>query len=149
MANLRSKRWLLIYPKFQLQLVGLNALVLIGVFGFIARGALKSFDEFREMGLSAQLPADHVYFRFLSLQSSNLVWHLSVGFLLSFVLSTGLILVLSHRLAAPILRLHTYFSTLIKNEKRIPLKFRKRDFFSELPPLINEALDTMEKRSGE
>lgn len=56
-------------------------------------------------------------------------------------------LALTHRMAGPIVRLRGHLRSLADGEDVPPLKFRDGDFFSDVPPLFNEMMETV--RSSE
>ena len=62
------------------------------------------------------------------------------------LLSTVCFLFLSHRLAGPVVRLKGYFAGIANGQPVKPVNFRKGDFFSDLPPQINGALQRLESR---
>lgn len=62
------------------------------------------------------------------------------------VVSSVSTLVLSNKLAGPIVRLHLHFKFIAEGGRNIPaVFFRKGDFFNTLPPLINAAVDKMKQ----
>jgi len=136
----------LIYPKFQLILMLVNALIMMFAFGFVALQAKRSFALLETMGVNARLPPTHAYFKFLAVQSSTLYSHLIWALLVAFLVSAVITLLLSHRLAGPIIRLKSYFRNIANGENPVQrLQFRKRDFFEDLPAVINEALENIRK----
>ena len=66
----------------------------------------------------------------------NLAIALGVGLVLSYLLT----LILSNRLAGPIVRLREHFRKISEGGNLEPVYFRQKDFFNDLPPLINDAL---------
>ncbi len=50
---------------------------------------------------------------------------------------------LTHRMAGPIVRLRSHVRSLAAGEEVPPLKFRDGDFFTDLPPLFNEMVETL------
>ncbi|MGZ3689522.1 MAG: hypothetical protein ACXWP5_15355 [Bdellovibrionota bacterium] len=142
---------LLIYPKFQLRLILANFVILALTMIFVGVQAARSFSALHEMGIQAGLKPEDSYFRLLSFQSVNLYSYLGVAFVAGIALSSLLTLVLSHRLAGPIVRLRAYFTTIAGPESKMvfPLQFRKGDFFSELPPVINHALGQLTRKTDE
>lgn len=64
------------------------------------------------------------------------------------IFSSVATLILSNKLAGPIVRLHLHFKFIAEGGKNIPaVFFRKGDFFTSLPPLINSAMDRMKKET--
>ena len=132
----------LIYPQFQLRLLGLQVLVTCVILAVVAWQNQRSFEHFRSMGAKVALPPGHPYFKFLEEQNSLFHSYLYIAFGIGLVLSTLVTLVLSHRLAGPIVRTTAYLDEIIENKKipDQPLAFRESDFFKELPAKLNEAL---------
>jgi hypothetical protein len=139
----KKVRWqLLIYPRFQLTLLLIEAIVISSVFFFIIVQASRSYRKLRELGEGAGLAATHSYFKVLELQFQNLQTHLLIAFGVGFLVSALATLALSNRLAGPIVRMTEYFKRINETgewSESNELHFRKGDFFSELPPLINKA----------
>ncbi len=133
-----------IYPRFQKLLIGMNIIVTISIYGMIYFQATCLFDRFRVLGNQIHLPPQHPYFELLNLQSNRLLSGIAVVLCIGLFISSFFMLILSHRLAGPVLRLKSFFSEISQSGKvNYPLKFRKGDFFSELPNHINQALDKL------
>lgn len=143
-------RWrVLIYPNFQLRLLVINGFVMILSFLLTAVLSFRSYENLKSMGLASNLPSDHLFFRFLKLQFDSFFLHLSAAFGLSILLTSIVTLLLSHRLAGPIVRLKSFFKHIadrgLNPSER--LSFRKGDFFSDLPAAVNQALDKIRGKS--
>ncbi len=141
MSN-RSKKSLLLNPKFQLKLLGYFLALSLSTIAIFYAAVTVFFWKFHSSGIELGLPADHVFFRFLT-EQKNLM---NVIFLVTSILSTTALaiggLVLSHKIAGPVHRLCQYFENLKSGTKLYPLKFREGDFFPEVPEYINQYLDT-------
>lgn len=131
----------LIFPKFQIPLILVNSALIIVAFAFVWMQAYRSYAYLHELGATAQLPADHVYYEFVNLQAKTLYRNLGWATLATLVTSAATTLYLSFRFAGPLVRLQGYFQSIV-DEGRIsaPLSFRRGDFLSELPPVVNRAL---------
>lgn len=136
----KTRKQFLIYPKFQLLLLGVNFGIMVAVCALVAIQAVRAFAEMHALGLSVQLPPNHPYFKFLEMQSHSLYSNVFLAFVAGVVVSAGVSLYLSHRLAGPIVRLTRYLKSYQETKTGKPLRFRKDDFFSELPGLVNGAL---------
>jgi hypothetical protein len=146
MAILRRK--LLIYPKFQLFLMILNLLITAATFGIVLVQSHRSFNRFVELGQSIRLPAQHPYFELVGYQQGRMDSSLILAFLASMILSTATTLIVSHRLAGPLVRTKRYFEEVARSGTiRTELRFRKGDFLSDLPEVINQALSRIRDRS--
>lgn len=136
----KTRLKLLIYPKFQLMLLLSQAIVLLLSLGFISAQVARSVEKLRQMGAEAQLPDDHVFFAFLRWHATELYAYIGIGFAFALLITLIFSLLLSHRLAGPIVRLQSYFTAISKDgEYPNELHFRKGDFFTELPGMVNQA----------
>lgn len=140
MKIINKRKKILIYPKFQIKLIILNLLLVAFIIGSVVFFINQSFTNLHEQGISANLSASHPYFGFLKYQSSLLYKYLWIGTIVGFVITTWLSLILSFKLAGPIVRLHSYFGEMAKgNDLDKNVSFREGDFFNDLPDLINKA----------
>lgn len=137
------KKWL-IYPAFQIRLMVVQGLILVGAFLLAALEVHQAFDHLRNLGTQVHLPEGHPYYQFLRIQARELTGRLWIAAFGGAVISVFASLLLSHRVAGPIVRLVGYFRQ-IRIEKKIiqDLRFRKGDYFSDLPEQINGALDEL------
>jgi hypothetical protein len=64
------------------------------------------------------------------------------------VLATGITtLLLSHKMAGPMIRLRNYFGQISKDgDFPETLNFRNGDFFQDLPPMINQAFAALKRK---
>lgn len=148
-SGLSKRRKILVYPKFQIALIAANAAVLLGSFGLIAFQVYRSFQKLAQMGVQAKLPPTHSYYKFIDFQSHLVYTQVGLGLLLAFVLSSFTIVLFSHRMAGPLVRLMAHFKKLEETGEYQALTFRKNDFFTELPPVINSALVRLKKSKKE
>ena len=135
----------LIYPKLQLSLIFSGMGVLALSYVFIAIQVYRSFHELKGLGEQIGLPAGHPYFEFIQFHEHALSVSLYIAGVISCLVSFVLLLVLSHRVAGPIVRLKGYFEAMSREGWKTRLTFRKGDFFSELPEVINQALEPKAK----
>ncbi len=142
--NLR--RGYLVYPKFQVPLILVNVSINWAILCIFGYHLLRSFRSLREMGVEANLPVGHPYFKFVDYHAFTLYSNLQYGLILGAIGSICLTLFLSHRLAGPIVRLKSYLETVKETGKITRLQFRKSDFFSDLAPLVNETLENVKDR---
>ena len=139
------RRKILIYPKFQLSLVAVNILTMIAVIAAIQFQILSSVEAVRDVDNSATLSSRFFYNRFIEYQMSVLYSGLALYLALAFVVSCGVTLVISHRLAGPMVRTQKYFEQMEKSGKiEEPLKFRQGDFLKELPEAVNKGLKSIQ-----
>ena len=132
-------RWM-IYPKFQLTLVVINLLLFLAFLSYFFYQVYSSFQYMNELGLKADLAADHPYFRYLGFQKELLFKELTYSSLIFAVLSVVFTILLSHRLAGPMFSLRQFLEEYCQFRTKRPLSFRKNDFFQEIPDLVNRAI---------
>ncbi len=142
----RNIRSLIIYPKFQLLVVLTQFAFILFAFCSVVFQSYRSYNEFQRFGVELKLQPDHPFFRLITLQLNQLYLNIFIAFLVTVVFSSLITLAVSHRLAGPIVRTRGYFRNIIEKGKREnKLTFRDGDFFSDLPPLINDAISVIEK----
>ena len=139
------KRKYLIYPKFQATLILLNAMVILT--SFLMVGVLLKIQKQAYVQQGQEEGAPSVYAHFLDMYFSDTVNYLIVATVISLTATSLFTLFLSHRIAGPISRLVSFFSTTAATAS-IPetLRFRASDYFQELPPVINQALKVIEEK---
>jgi hypothetical protein len=141
---MKKRTILLIYPKFQLPLIFWNILIFLGVTTVQLFVSHKAFTNFKELGETAGFDGNHPYFAFIERYEAEFMQYALIGAGVGFICFITANLILSHKISGPICRLKSYFSGLEKNKKP-SLAFRKNDFFSELPEVINSALERVSK----
>jgi len=153
----KKRKVFLVYPEFQIPLILINIAILAVVLAVIGYQSHRSFLELKEMGVEANLSTGHPYFKFVEMHTRQFYQNLGLGFGVGILSSTFLTLLLSHRLAGPIVRLKRYFEQILRvdaetppasNATVQPLQFRKSDFFAELAPLVNRAVETLKNKRG-
>ncbi len=138
---------LIIYPKFQLSLLLGNVLVTSGIFFFVYMSVKEAFTSLHDDGVRIGLEAGHPYFKFVEYQSETILKGIFFYFIIGVLISTLWMLLLSNKLSGPILRLRGYFAQIAEGKKDYsPISFRKGDFFIDLPPVINKALERISER---
>lgn len=142
----RSLSNLLIYPEFQLPLILLNA-VIIGlcliVFWIAAQSAIHDLQP------AAPLSGAEVNFfrKYLEYQTTRFHTMFLLASAFAFTFSTAVTLYMSHRIAGPMVSLRTYFRAIKEGADPLPqLFFRDRDFLSDIPPLVNDAIAALVER---
>lgn len=133
-----GRRKLLINKKFQLSFLTylvVSALSVVVIF-YAANWAF--FYKFETLGRTAGLPPDHVFFLFLRDQARtmNVIFAVTSVVTVLFHVSVGL--VLSHRVAGPLLRLRNHLTKIAEGAPDSPVNFRKKDYFQELPEAYNK-----------
>lgn len=139
-------RWL-IYPRFQYRLIAVQSGAMVAVCGLVLLTTHSAFHSLRESGLKAGLSTNHAYFKFLDAQAWLIYQRVVAGLIVGAVGTAFVSLWLSNRVAGPIVRMRGYFKSLGQSDQSsaLPLKFRKGDFFDELPEEVNGALQRLQR----
>lgn len=157
--NRRNERFfrkqLLIHPKFQLTLIGLNWGVITLLFAGLRVESSRMFSALSPLGNFVHETADFDK-SYLLYQADHFNTTLLLAYFVAIVVSGLVTLIVSYRFAGPLCRLKSYFTELGQANKPVrDLHFRTGDFFSDLPPLINSAIkrcrydgDSATKESG-
>ncbi len=139
------RRKYLINPEFQSTIIGFFvglSVVTILVFFWAFRLVFGNFlDQAREIGI----PEGHPLYQLITQQQHAMVWILTGTSVLMFVFLMVGGIILSHQIAGPIFRLTRQLQALLDDEEVSPMAFRKRDFFHELAPLVNQLSEKLEE----
>jgi hypothetical protein len=137
-----------VVPKFQMALIAANLVIVILIMLGAAAAATLAYGELWNIGILSKFPPKHLYFKFLAFQWRKLIFALGITAIVSAALSSFLTLVISHRLAGPLVRLRKHFEGMADGSAiDTPLKFRKGDYLSDLAPIINRAVLRLRGRS--
>jgi len=143
MAN--KRKVLFINPKFQLKfMIYFIAFTAIALVVFYTANAIFIYN-FEELGAKLNLPANHIFFKFIAKQESklNLIFGISAIVLAALQIPLGL--VLSHKIAGPIHRFTKTLKSWRKKEDEQHIKCREGDFFPEMFDSFNGYLDKDKK----
>ncbi|MEK6578588.1 MAG: hypothetical protein AABZ55_05120 [Bdellovibrionota bacterium] len=145
-ADRKFRNRFLIFPKFQLILIGMNLVTMLLIAGIVWFQINRAFSELRVMGAASGMEVEF-YNKFLAFQSGTIEAYLFSGLFLGIILSVAMTVAVSHRFAGPLVRLRGFFNQLKGCVGTTPrLSFRRGDFLSDLPPIINEAIQHIETR---
>jgi hypothetical protein len=138
MNNKRSSY--LIEKEFQISFI-LRSLLIVAASFFISFSAiLFFFYRMENYGRSASLPETSLYFQFLQDQKMELfLIGLAAFFLLSLIVLFWS-LITSNKIAGPLYRLKLDLMKY-KYGEEVLFSFREGDYFTELPELINSAIN--------
>jgi hypothetical protein len=120
-------------------LVAIGLLTNVGTFVALAVYLNKVFDHWK-----LSYPAAIVAREMHTINSAVAV-SLGVGVVISSVLT----ILISHRIVGPLYRLRQYFHRMAEDPSVVkePIQFRKGDFFADLPPTVNRALEAVSKHN--
>lgn len=136
------------YPQLQWALLTINIIVNSFLFTILSVRVKLFFDSLIDLGNQSGFDENHVYFQFLKSQQEYLKFEFSLAFLISLVVSSALVLWISHRLAGPLLRLREHLSKIAETGVYSKIIFRKSDYFQDLSNNLNEALDRLTKNES-
>jgi hypothetical protein len=141
------KRKYLVYPKFQMTLIIVNSLVTIVLFGFTSLLVVRSHIYLESLVRQTRLPAQNLFSQLLTQQLRSLLVYMGIAAVVAVVTMGVTALMLSHKMAGPMIRLRNFFNGIAKNgDFPDNLTFRDGDFFQDLPPTINQAFTALKKK---
>ncbi len=146
----RKIRNFLIYPRFQLSLVFTQTLLLTVLYLFARWGVDTAFEKLHASGVTSGFNANHPYFAFVAAQKNMVMQYFTTAVIACAVLYAVVSIVLSHRLAGPLVRLRTIFHRIGDQgwDGIESIRFRQGDFFQDLPPEINRAFQRLSQDAG-
>jgi len=141
------KKKYLVYPKFQMTLILLNSVVTLVLFVMTSLLVVRSNLFLENVVRQAKLPAQDVFIQILDQQLRSLMGYMGLTVFIAVTITGLLTLLISHKLAGPMIKLRRYFSEIEKNGNvNEELRFRESDFFQDLPPTINRALHSLKRK---
>lgn len=139
--NQRNLKNILLNPQFQLKLIG----YFLGLFVLTTLSLYSTsflfFWRLKQKALNVGIPKQHVFFTFLEGQKLELDLLFIALAVINLILLVGTGFIVSHRIAGPIYKLKKHMSQMNKNSE--DFKLRKKDFFKELEPMIDELREKM------
>ena len=141
------KRKYLVHPKFQMTLILLNSLVAIALVSMTVLLMVKSHLYLENVVKQTRLPGQNIFIEMLDQQLRSLLITMGAATFVAVLLTGIATLLLSHKVAGPMIKLRRYFGEIEKTGAfHEDLNFRKTDFFLDLPPTINRALHALKKK---
>lgn len=134
----------LINPNFQFKVIMYLLLLTIIAFSSVYIVYSHYYSTLVDEGVKLGLNNQHAYFKLIGKQRDllfNFMIYLFI-FLATLIFVSGIYF--SHRIAGPLHRLQLYFKKREMQEGK-ELKFRKNDYFQEIPEVINDYFN--EKKS--
>ena len=136
----------LVYPKFQFTLVIANIVILTFILVLIYFSANDAFNQLVDIGKKISFSANHPYFEFVeksrNMMNLKLRWAFGIAIFLTAVSS----IFISHKMVGPIKKLKDHLFAFSQNHSIGELKFRKGDFFNDLPEIVNKSLEKAKKQ---
>jgi methyl-accepting chemotaxis protein len=136
----------LVDRRFQMKytlMVVLASSVLFGLFGYqLYKGELARTEILKIQNLDVQ--------GLVQSQDSHVLWYLAGFFVLQVASLVVLGILITHRIAGPMFRVHQYLEELAKGGEVKPLdKIRSRDEFHEFFESLSDLIDRFRARSAE
>ena len=134
----RSFKNYLIYPSFQWRLVmmtlGVSLICVLSLLIF----QFYAFQELIDIGVEYQLPASHPFFLFLKQFQESFYVVLCSSLAVSVVFSVVFGLLISHKVAGPLVKLRKHCDDVADGKKADgPVQFRSGDFFQDVADAYN------------
>lgn len=127
-----------INPRFQWSFIRQNLWLAIFVNVIVYGANFWFFEIFERKGLELGLPTDHVFFRFIVSQRQTMNQIFMAAALVVFLLIVVQGMRFSHRIAGPLYRLKQDMLAISATGKFRQIRFRKGDYFQELPEGFNQ-----------
>ncbi len=128
----------LINPHFQLSFVLFSAITSLCGMGVFYLSIRYFFWTFKSLGKEVGIPENHIFFQFISDQSSKMNTIFLASAIVFFFISVIGSLLLSHKVAGPIYRITAHLKMAKETQELKELHFRKGDFFMELQDAFND-----------
>jgi hypothetical protein len=142
-----KRKNLLINPAFQLRFIAwMSAVALVVVMVFYT-AHLYFFRTYLLRAKNVGLPANHIFFTFLSEQYRDMNWILLVTSIGVVLLVSTLGLVISHRIAGPLDRLRNHMTAKEDEIDLSEFQFRSADYFRELGEAYNHHLSLIKRKT--
>jgi methyl-accepting chemotaxis protein len=142
------RKKLLIHPKFQLTLIGVNWFVITMVFAALRYQSESIFSDLTPLTSLSKISDDYSHY-FLNYQADRFNTTLLIFYITAMIASGAITLIVSYRFAGPLLRLKSYFNSISDGKSPGELNFRSGDFFSDIPPVVNAALKKLQNSGSE
>jgi hypothetical protein len=134
----RKIRNFFIYPQFQTRLIIIIMAISLLAPVIILSFQIFSFNQQIKNGQMMNLSETHPYFTIYYQFREQSIYAFSIAVAVSFACAFLIGLVVSHRVAGPLVKLRKHLETVGENPgKDEPLKFREGDFFRELADAYN------------
>jgi hypothetical protein len=144
--RLRTLRNLLIHPKFQLPIILANLGILLVFFAIAWVGIRNALMDLKPAAGLSGMEAEF-FKKYVDYQAAQIEHALLVALGVGVVAATGITLIMTHRLAGPLVRMRCYFQSIIDGKPPIRrLEFRDGDFLREMEPLVNNAIEKIQSQ---
>lgn len=140
-----KRKKLLIEPRFQLSFISYTCVIGALLSGILFGANRYFFWKLEQRGLSLGLPPEHVFFKFLREQSSQMDLIYAVTALVTFLILVVFGLYFSNKVAGPIYNVRKNLMDRLAGLPERRIKFRKHDYFHELAESLNQYFEKAKK----
>lgn len=147
MKKTTQRRWAnySIYPRFQFSIVGFNLLTLFAAIGIVYYQVNKSFWVLETYAKSLDVAAFDQYKKLIDIHVELVGDAIFTSLIISTVFIIIYNVVFTHKSAGAIHHLRTYCRDIINNGHSRKLTFRQGDMHPDLPDLLNEAIERIQR----
>lgn len=132
---------LLILPGFQFKLLGYFVALFLLTSASLYSASYLFFHRLNQKALSVGIPEGHVFFKFIANQKHDLDM-LFIGLaIVNLILLIATVIVLSHRIAGPFLKLKKHLHSIHRESDNF--KLRESDFFQDLEGTVDSLRDKL------
>ena len=150
MLGMRNRKFqnYFVNPRFQWTYIRHALVLAVIVLAVVFTSNYFFFAKFAAKGRELGLPPEHVFFQFISAQQADMLKLMSAtgGVVFLMIVIQGIRS--SHRIAGPLYRLDQDLQAMAKAGELKHVRFRKKDFFLEIPLAFNELVDVINKKDG-
>jgi len=144
-SDKRKVKRILINRGFQLKIMSLFGLLIFAVTITYASAIYFVLEDFIQMGKSAGLSSEHVFYDFIARQKLLFLKFFVITSFGATVIFLYVGFVLSHRIAGPMARFKNHLNTISSTGDFKPIKFRDNDFFQDVADSFNKAIKQSNK----
>ncbi len=141
------RRQYLVNPKLQKNIIYLSFIVSFVVALIIVLAMMYTFMQFEKTGETLGLSERHTYFEFLQIQKKVLIGTFLIVVPLALIVSTGIGLMFSHRIAGPMYKLKMHLDQLTESGEIKEIKFREGDYFTEVADAFNSFIQKIKNQN--
>jgi methyl-accepting chemotaxis protein len=136
-AKLSKRTQYIINPKFQYFMLGFVLIQSFVTIAILYALNYEFFHKFKVMGRQANIPENHIYFKFLTEQQVYFDKAILLVFALIGVFLVTTVVLISHRIAGPLYHLNKHMQEIADGKELGEVRFRDKDFFMELASSFN------------
>lgn len=146
-----KRKWsnYLIFPRFQLSLLAINLFILIGSIGVVAYQVRMHSEVLLGFARKHNLHLNQTFIEMMENFKGELQMTLWLAVMASVLVCLIFTVVFSHKVVGSLYRLKSYFKDIVSNGYQGKLVFREGDLSPEIPEIVNEAIEKIQKDERE